>query len=104
MRVVQLPVRPYRRHHDDDCPKKVVVNGDRDHLHLVCHDGHDYDHVRTRRELLRRSPRHSRPIVQPRSDPATPSTKPEAVLGTVEVVVSHSAVYISQSLLKCMHL
>jgi hypothetical protein len=87
------------------------VNGDRNRLHLACRDWHDHNHnevvvngnhdrVRTRRELLHRSPRHSRPIVQPRSDPAASNNGPEAVVGTVEVTVSNPTGHSLQFLLR----
>lgn len=96
------------------------MNGDRNHLHLACHDhdhhdhhddDHDHDreevivngdrdHVRTRRgELQLRSPRHSRPLLQRRNDTTGPGFGSDGVLGTVTVVVSYYCSQISRHLL-----
>ncbi|KAF5361775.1 hypothetical protein D9756_002169 [Leucocoprinus leucothites] len=109
IRLAQFPVTSARslsrRHHDDDdCPDKVIVNGDRDHVHISCrhdhdhHDHHDHDHpeevvvngdrdhVRTRRGILQpRSPRHARPLLQRRNDTTDTGPASYGVVGTVEV-------------------
>jgi len=110
--LIQFPVRSahslYQRHHDDDdCPDKVVVNGDRDHVHLSCHHDHDHhdhhdhdhpdeiivngdrDHVRARREDIQsRSPRHARPLLKRQNDSSDGGSTSNGPVGTVVVQVS----------------